>query len=44
MRVKTAIVGDDVIMTGGTLIANLEALRAQGVEGFVLGLGSDRRS
>jgi ribose-phosphate pyrophosphokinase len=30
---KTAIVGDDVIMTGGTLIANVEALRAQGVEG-----------
>jgi len=30
---KTAVVGDDVIMTGGTLIANVEALRAQGVEG-----------
>jgi ribose-phosphate pyrophosphokinase len=33
VRGKTAIVGDDVIMTGGTLIANVEALRAQGVEG-----------
>src|SRR5579884_1335326 len=34
-RVKdqTAIIGDDVIMTGGTLIANVEALRAQGVAG-----------
>ena len=30
---KIAIVGDDVIMTGGTLIANVEALRAQGVNG-----------
>jgi ribose-phosphate pyrophosphokinase len=30
---KTAIVGDDVIMTGGTLIANVEALRAKGVQG-----------
>ena len=30
---KTAIVGDDVIMTGGTLLANVEALRAQGVTG-----------
>ena len=30
---KTAIVGDDVIMTGGTLIANVEALREKGVEG-----------
>jgi ribose-phosphate pyrophosphokinase len=30
---KTAVVGDDVIMTGGTLIANVEALRAQGVNG-----------
>src|SRR3989440_911982 len=30
---KTAIVGDDVIMTGGTLIANVEALRAKGVTG-----------
>jgi ribose-phosphate pyrophosphokinase len=33
VRGKTAVVGDDVIMTGGTLIANVEALRAQGVEG-----------
>jgi ribose-phosphate pyrophosphokinase len=30
---KTAIVGDDVIMTGGTLIANVDALREQGVNG-----------
>jgi ribose-phosphate pyrophosphokinase len=30
---KTAVVGDDVIMTGGTLIANVEALRGQGVSG-----------
>ena len=30
---KTAIVGDDVIMTGGTLIANVGALREKGVEG-----------
>ncbi len=30
---KTAIVGDDVIMTGGTLIANVHALREQGVKG-----------
>jgi ribose-phosphate pyrophosphokinase len=30
---KTAIVGDDVIMTGGTLIANVHALRDQGVRG-----------
>ena len=30
---KTAIVGDDVIMTGGTLIANVNALREHGVEG-----------
>jgi ribose-phosphate pyrophosphokinase len=29
---KTAIVGDDVIMTGGTLIANVEALREKQVE------------
>jgi ribose-phosphate pyrophosphokinase len=28
----TAIVGDDVITTGGTLLANLEALREHGVE------------
>ena len=33
VRGKTAIVGDDVIMTGGTLLANVEALREQGVEG-----------
>jgi ribose-phosphate pyrophosphokinase len=33
VRGKTAIVGDDVIMTGGTLIANVEALREKGVEG-----------
>jgi ribose-phosphate pyrophosphokinase len=31
VRDKTAIVGDDVIMTGGTLIANVEALREKGV-------------
>ncbi|MBX5474211.1 MAG: ribose-phosphate pyrophosphokinase, partial [Thermoleophilia bacterium] len=30
---KTAIVGDDVIMTGGTLLANVEALRRSGVKG-----------
>src|SRR5436190_1130836 len=30
---KTAIVGDDVIMTGGKLIANVNALREHGVEG-----------
>jgi ribose-phosphate pyrophosphokinase len=29
---KTAIVGDDVIMTGGTLLANVAALREQGVQ------------
>ena len=33
VRDKIAIVGDDVIMTGGTLIANVNALRAQGVKG-----------
>ena len=33
VRGKTAIVGDDVIMTGGTLIANVHALREQGVAG-----------
>ena len=33
VRDKIAIVGDDVIMTGGTLIANVKALRAQGVKG-----------
>jgi ribose-phosphate pyrophosphokinase len=30
VRDKVAIVGDDVIMTGGTLLANVEALREQG--------------
>src|SRR6267378_7349255 len=30
---KIAIVGDDVIMTGGTLLANVQALRDQGVKG-----------
>jgi ribose-phosphate pyrophosphokinase len=33
VRDKVAIVGDDVIMTGGTLIANVHALREQGVKG-----------
>jgi len=33
VRDKVAIVGDDVIMTGGTLIANVKALREQGVKG-----------
>jgi ribose-phosphate pyrophosphokinase len=33
VRDKIAIVGDDVIMTGSTLIANVEALRAKGVKG-----------
>jgi ribose-phosphate pyrophosphokinase len=33
VRDKIAIVGDDVIMTGGTLIANVKALRAKGVKG-----------
>jgi ribose-phosphate pyrophosphokinase len=33
VRDKIAIVGDDVIMTGATLIANVEALRAKGVKG-----------
>jgi ribose-phosphate pyrophosphokinase len=32
VRDKIAIVGDDVIMTGGTLIANVEALREKGVK------------
>src|SRR5262247_3577405 len=31
VRDKIAIVGDDVIMTGGTLLANVEALREHGV-------------
>jgi ribose-phosphate pyrophosphokinase len=30
---KTAILGDDVIMTGGTLLANVDALLDQGVKG-----------
>jgi ribose-phosphate pyrophosphokinase len=33
VRDKIAIVGDDVIMTGGTLLANVEALRQHGVRG-----------
>src|SRR3989440_8045900 len=33
VRDKIAIVGDDVIMTGGTLIANVHALREKGVKG-----------
>jgi ribose-phosphate pyrophosphokinase len=33
VRDKIAIVGDDVIMTGGTLLANVKALRDQGVKG-----------
>src|SRR5438094_3152107 len=33
VRDKIAIVGDDVIMTGGTLIANVEALREKDVKG-----------
>ena len=33
VRDKIAIVGDDVIMTGGTLIANVQALREKGVKG-----------
>jgi ribose-phosphate pyrophosphokinase len=33
VRDKVAIVGDDVIMTGGTLIANVEALREKDVRG-----------
>jgi ribose-phosphate pyrophosphokinase len=32
VRGKTAILGDDVIMTGGTLLANVDALREHGVE------------
>src|SRR5215204_1180531 len=31
VRGKTAIVGDDVIMTGGTLLANVKALKEHGV-------------
>src|SRR5438445_7515582 len=33
VRDKIAIVGDDVIMTGGTLLANVEALRQKGARG-----------
>jgi ribose-phosphate pyrophosphokinase len=33
VRDKVAIVGDDVIMTGGTLIANVQALREKDVKG-----------
>jgi ribose-phosphate pyrophosphokinase len=33
VRDKIAIVGDDVIMTGSTLLANVHALREQGVKG-----------
>jgi ribose-phosphate pyrophosphokinase len=32
VRDKVAIVGDDVIMTGGTLLANVEALKEHGVK------------
>ena len=32
VRGKTAILGDDVIMTGGTMLANVKALREHGVE------------
>src|SRR5919112_5878068 len=32
VRGKTAIVGDDVIMTGGTLLANVQALNDHGVK------------
>ncbi|HET8607879.1 MAG TPA: ribose-phosphate pyrophosphokinase [Gaiellaceae bacterium] len=32
VRGKTAIVGDDVIMTGGTMLANVRALKEHGVE------------
>jgi ribose-phosphate pyrophosphokinase len=32
VRGKRAILGDDVIMTGGTILANVKALRAHGVE------------
>jgi ribose-phosphate pyrophosphokinase len=33
VRDKIAIVGDDVIMTGGTLLANVEALKQSGARG-----------
>jgi len=32
VRDKIAIIGDDVIMTGGTLLANIDALREHGVK------------
>ena len=32
VRGKTAVLGDDVIMTGGTLLANMQALKEHGVE------------
>jgi ribose-phosphate pyrophosphokinase len=32
VRDKVAIVGDDVIMTGGTLLANVAALKEHGVK------------
>ena len=32
VRDKIAIVGDDVIMTGGTLLANVEVLKEQGAK------------
>jgi ribose-phosphate pyrophosphokinase len=32
VRGKTAILGDDVIMTGGTMLANVKALKEHGVE------------
>ncbi len=32
VRGKTAVLGDDVIMTGGTLLANVQALKEHGVE------------
>lgn len=32
VRGKKAVLGDDVIMTGGTLLANVNALKAHGVE------------
>src|SRR2546428_6321601 len=36
VRDKIAIVGDDVIMTGGTLLANVEALRQAGARGVLV--------
>ena len=32
VRDKTAIVGDDVIMTGGTLLANVKVLKEEGAK------------